>query len=316
MANRIRFSYLNPVHLVPQDPAAIAQYNSRHFDQYRYAETLHPWQTKRPFYQPWQVADHIRIQYECDFGPIVARLVLAEDRADCVKLTQVAVSVMQNADDPTLFLYENDLILTGIPEGVYYLEVLVGDDGNGQPVAAFQSEPLKILANQKETLYLEYNHYRFHDTMIFENGFSPAIRIPGVLSLKSPSAQDTLFEDDEKSQRLIDGKPFEQYELLVGHQSGIPDWMAKKINRIFTCSNTKLDGRQYTRSGSEGMQATEEKNYPLRAWSMELRDTENKGHATYENDAFQSGPDSYIISVDRNGFGAASTGEEQILSIS
>jgi hypothetical protein len=312
MANRIRFPFLNPVPLYDMSPAVVPQYNSRHIDAHPYFETIESWQAARPFQMPWQVNDSIRLQFMSDYGPIKLRLVDGYERTVVI---QAAVQRLRSAFEPDFYVYEADISLAGIAEGVYFLLLEAGDDGSGAPVERFISEPLKILANQKNTLYLEYKHYRFKGTCIFETGFAPALRIPGRLVLKSPSAKDTFFEDEELSQRLVDGKPYEVWELQVGGPSGIPDGMAKRLNRMLTCSDTRLDGIRYTKAGQQDLQPSAERGYPMRSWAIDLRDTENKDHAEYSNNAYNAGPGSMIISVDRKGFGTSSSGEEQIISI-
>lgn len=311
MANNIRFSHLNPVNFYEMNPQVISQYVSRDIDTNPYIDTLEQWQSKRPYLQPWQLNDTVRLQFESDYAPVKIKVIDGYERIyDTIALTQMAL----NVNDPNFHIYECAIALTPYDPGNYFFLLEVGLDSDNKPLQTFISEPQNFSTRQKESLLLEYKHYQFKGNTIFETGFAPNIRFKGRLSLKSPSAKDTFFEDEHLSQRLGDGRPFEVWELNIGGTTGVPDWMAKKINRILTCSHTLFDGKQFTKAG-EAMQPVSEKLYPMRSWLMDMRDTANKDGVTYTNNQVNLGPESFVISVDSKGFSLSATGEEQILDV-
>lgn len=317
MANKLIQPLLNPVWFYQMNPQELEQYRSRHIDLYPYRETLEAWQTKRPWAQPWQTSDAVVLQFHSDYGPLVFKIV---DGWGMVHKTVNLTPKLQNELVPGMFLYELNAPLTGHRNGQFFYQLECGQGADGQPLEVWISDPQDIRDFQKETLLLAYKHHRFKGVYIFETGIAPNVRIKGRLSLDSPSAKDTLFEDDELSQRLTDSKPFEVYELQIGNTgthgpSGIPDIHAKRYGRMLGCSEVLIDGRQYSKAEPALQPIGAEKGYPMKTWAIKLRDVENKDALTYENDEFNAGPDSYIMSVDAKGFGKSSEGQSQITDV-
>jgi hypothetical protein len=302
MAQQIIIPHRNPVKFYKINPAVIPQYLSKNYDLHPYIETIKPWETKRAYAQPWMQCDNIRLQVEANFGPILLELI---DQDDTVYYSQNMQQVLLSSGNDGYAIYEANLPLNIYPEGVYYLKLA------GTSI----SEPLKILANQKNTVLLEYSHHIYTGDIIWATGFSPSIRVRGTIQPESPSSKDSFFEDQQLNLILEDSKAFDVSLFLIGGAPGIPSWFAKKLNRIMGCSTVKYDGIQYTKNADK-LTPLSEKNYPMKSYSIELRDTINRESEVIEDGTVMPGRTSMIVIVNGEGFGMNNgNGSEQEIQI-
>jgi hypothetical protein len=247
-------------------------------------------------------------------APLKYSLISLEDR---IYVSNNMTDLLQNADDPDLRVYHGDLALAAYPEGVYFIRIDCGAaDADGIFPLVLISEPIEIRQEHKDSLYLEYKGTNYYGSVIWGTGFSPTIRVRATLRPKSFSSKDTFFEDEEMGMTLLDARPYEVYELIIGGASGIPDYLAKIISRILGCKTLSIDGKLYTKNDGAKLEESRQDNYPMRAWSIELRDASNKGAKTYENNTVQNMGITIIATEDAKGFSLNDgNSEEQILEI-
>jgi hypothetical protein len=280
---KIEFPYLNPIKFHRVDFVNYDKYISKHMDDFSYVKTIPDWYQFREFGQPWQLTDKIRFQFQSSF--IDNMLSLCDQDGDII-YTEALDSIRVSDDDPNLKLYQVDWDISNKPEGIYFLRL----GCSGSPIIGggnifLVSEPLNFLAKHKNSLLLEYSHYQFKDDVIFETGFSPSIRIRGTLRFKPLSSKDSFFEDQVLSMQTLDSKPYRTWELLIGGASGIPDWLADRIGRILGCSNLLIDGKEYQRATeSAKLEERAAANYPMRSYSIDLREAENNFSKIFDGD--------------------------------
>jgi hypothetical protein len=286
---KIIIPLLNPIKWHRIDPVDISKYVSTHMDDHSYLRTIKPWEQVREYGQPWQLSDTINQQFESSF--LTNTMSLCDQDGDEI-YTEELDSIRDNVDDPNLKVYQPSWNFPDIAEGVYFLKmVCYGDVALADYSVTLISEPLIFLAKHKNSLLLEYTHYQFKDDVIFETGFSPSIRIRGTLRLKPLSSKDSFFEDQVLSMQTLDSKPYRLWEFLIGGASGIPDWLADRVGRILGCSSLLIDGKAYQRASENAR--LEEKgvaNYPMRSYSIELREAENLFSKTFTGDEGEIAP--------------------------
>jgi hypothetical protein len=302
MIPQILLPYQNPLKFHKINPDLIPQYVSKHFELFPYADTIKAWETKRPYYQPWQLNDSICQQIEANYGPIAYELIDVDGR---VWASGNFVQLMSSTSGDNFNVLELNLPLNTFNEGIYFLTI----------ENILISEPLKFLANQKNTVLLEYKHHQYTGDIVWATGFAPSVRVRGTVQPESTSSKDSFFEDQLLNLTLEDSKPFEVYKFLIGGSSGIPFWFAKKLGRILGCSTLMIDGHQYTRNADKLDPLTLD-NYPMRSYSIELRDTINRGSLVIENDHIIQNKTSMIVLVNGEGFGMNNgNGSEQQIEI-
>lgn len=307
MANVI-IPYLNPLKYQEIAPQNLPQYISKSMEKYPYAETIQEWETKIDYPHLFQTTDTVSQQISSDVGPLIMQLI---DDSGYVKLTTSFAQKLRNKQNSSEWVYENQTSLAGLPTGYYFAKLIVG---TSLPTIHV-SEPIFICDNIPNSVYLEYKHRSFYGGVLFETGITFSIRVLGLVKLKSPASNDTIYEDQPLNETLIWSYPFELYTFFVGGSWGIPDYLIKRLNRIFGCSFTSIDGIQYTKSDGAKWEGREFENYPLRGWSIELRESLYKAAQSYQSGTLQTGRTTITASLDTDGFGAGGGGIIQISDV-
>lgn len=305
--NTLKIPFINPLQFYKETPDEDDRFRSRDFDDYGLDDTILPWEERVCWRQPWQLSDVIHLQVQSTYGPVKLLLYRASDDAliDTTILSQGAA----NFNDPTLFLYECDVDLSGYPEGRYYYKLTFASP----VVLTLRTDILEFSENCENSLLLEYEHNQFREDMIFETGIRPGIRIPAVKKFKNPASKDTLFEDQVLNIEILRSDAYRIWTLHIGGAEGVPDFIADKLNRILGCNTVLIDGKQYTKADGATLQPKELENYPLRGWNMDLREKTNRASRIYEDEIAVNGQVAALVSVDSKGFGADTGGNETII---
>ncbi len=301
MANLIYIPALNPVHFVELDPVVDPRYHSRFFDRSTFRETIEEWEQSVNFCPIFQQSDTIRMQIQSSYSPISLQL---KDRYDRVITSVSFAQKQQSLNMPGLFIYEAFLSLAAIEEGHYYLLMQCGN-----PVdISFISEPINIKEVHENSILLEYQNYRFYNDVIFETGFTPSVRVLGSIKFKTPASKDTIYEDQVLNNTLLNSVPFRVWELVLSGSSGIPNYLIDKLNRILGCSSLSIDGRLFSKPEGAKLEEKALEDYPMRGWSIEMREKLNRSSNIYENESQVNRQHAIVINVDSKGFGADETG--------
>lgn len=307
MANRVIISKILPLQFYLEDRVEDPKYISKHLDDWFFSETILPWQQKTRYKQPVHFADLISLQLQSNVGPVNLKLYRSDGGlVDTIPFQQV----LQNASDPAMYIYEVDVEMNIYGAGDYYFMISFGSP----EVVSLISETIKLSEKIENTLLLDYSHYKFYQDMIFETEWVGAMRIPGVFKLESVESNNTLFEDQDSDTEMLDSVPFDVWQLRIGLAFGIPDYLARKINRILGCSSLQIDGKYYTRMEGQKMERLVQKDYPMSAWTINLRESINRSSRIYENDVAQEGFLAVMVNADSKGFGADNGGNETIIT--
>lgn len=299
--------YLNPIQFYEQGLVRPAQYRSKHMDDWPFTDTILPWQEGVTFLQPWQINDTIKLQFRTNYGPLTLGLYSCDDQLIH------SVSVQQkhvDRYDPTMYIYEVDLSLQAFDPGYYYLKLNIGN-----PVQkVLFSEPLIISDFSENTILLEYTNRRFYGEVFFETGFSPSFRVYGTITYKGPESQDTIYTDQEYNAQMLKAVPYDLWNLSLGGSAGQPPWVIKKVNRMMGCNITRWDGRQYTKNDGARFEENTVEFYPMSGWSIELRETLNRGAGFIEDDISVVGEMNVVLVTDTKGFGNQSGGSNYFVN--
>jgi hypothetical protein len=273
---------INPLHFTQDGYVPAPQYNSKHIRDHQFEETILPWQTHTHWFQPFQKNDSIKIQVLSDVGPVEATIM---DKYNNPVFSAAFQQMQRSFFQPTMFIYQLDLSLGVFLSGYYRLKISFGS-----PITAtVYSNPFEIQDKIENTLLLEYKHHKYYADAYFENGWNPSVRIYGTLVYEKPGSKNAVYENQESDMTLIDTKPFDTWRLFTGSSEGIPDWAIMKYNLILGCSTFKVDGRQYTKAtDGTSFEQKEERDYPMRGWSIELRDKLNRASRIMDANGVQN----------------------------
>lgn len=304
MALLIHIPKINPLHFTQKNYAAPAQYNFKHPDIFQFEDTIRTWEQNVGWYQPWQLNDSIKLQLHSQIAPVEVKIY---DQHGYM-IYQVAMQQgLQSFFDPTLFIYELDLSLNIFDEGFYQMEIEFGS-----PVLnTIVSNIFQIRESYfEDTILCEFFHRKHYADAYFEAGWTSSIRMFGTLDYEKPGSKNTVYEDQEYDTTLLDTKPFDTWRLYTGGPEGIPHWAIMKYNIIMGCSSLKLDGKYFTKA-TDGVnfEQRDEKEYPMRGWSIELRDKLNRRSQILTGDGAQNTLGLTVsINVESKGFVADDLG--------
>jgi hypothetical protein len=269
MANTIYIPLLNPVNFYPLVIDQLPQYLTRHMEDYRYAETIQPWEYPVPYYQKVQTTDVTNLQFLSNFSQIQFEVI--DEDGNVHLAPSNATQKLQNKYMPGHYAYEISLSWDDFDEGCYYIRLTLGE-------TVMISEPILLKEVHENTVYLEYTNSRYHQSVIFETGIIFSFRVEGAFGKLDPASSDFFYDDQRFNPTILSSKPFDNYPLVFGAELGIPEWVIQKINYIFSCNNVLIDGKAYAKTSDSKFSLKEEDNYPLRGMEFTVRQGIHRGY--------------------------------------
>lgn len=292
--NSIKMSFAIPVKFQQMNPAIIPQYVSKWLDNYFFTETIRPWEQPKDFFQTWLMNDSIRLQLKSNYGPVKLRLF----RCDGSKVDEITFDTLQQDSILTdWYIRQIELDVFDYEPGQYYLTIQAA---NSDP---WVSEPQMFVERFDNSIYCEYSNNEKYQGIYFQAPYSPAIRMPGGIYYDTPGAKDTVYEDQTLDLEMVQSLPYDVYKYVIGTAAGVPPWLIKKANRILGCSDVKLDGRYFTKIDGATWAKSEQPNYPMKGWSIQLRERFNEDGVSAEDDVILTGNNSMVAVLENKGFG-------------
>jgi hypothetical protein len=272
MANYCNIPYLNPVRFYEAQPEVFAQYLTKHFTDYPYADQILPWQEPMRYSQKWQTSDTIYLQIQSNFEPL--QLDVISRVTGQTLLTLNANSQIPNIYNPGFYAYQFTISLASIPPNqCYHLQLTNGPDLDLYMI----SEPFYVATKHPNTVLLEYRNSRFAGDVVFETGITFGFRVEGSFGFLDPGANITAYENQKADPQILSARPFRIWPLTIGGSFGVPDWVVDLYNLIWCCNDVKVDGKSFARSGDAKLTFKTEDNYPMRGVTLELREGINRG---------------------------------------
>lgn len=256
MANPIYIPLLNPIRLM-QDG---------HKYHKPFIESILSFESEACYFQPFNNLDNIRFQivHEDQLGFTASVIDL-----DGNVIKSIPVMGDNQVGGMLYTFFRGDF--SGIPEGYYLIKVTESTND-----IIFYSEPIEIKPLHQNTILIEYTHDQNDFGMYFTDGVSNPVkyylRVQGGLTNDSftPGSKSDAFINDDYNVVLLESKPYSTQKLKIGDSKGVPNWVADKINRIFSCSTVRFNGQQWTKTDGAKMEATREDIYPMAGWTIEV----------------------------------------------
>jgi len=256
---------LVPDSFVEKSPTELPQYLSKVLGDYRYWETIQPWDSHIPYFKKRQKSDTDWFQFESNFDPIGVNLL------NCDGEVVIGLNLVNKRSNPYLpgyFVYEAGISYATVPEGYYVLQVEPATPGTSTLIG----EPIHVKEKHEGTLLFEYRNSRFHEDVLFETGITFSFRVEGSLGKLLPGSKDQLYEDQKLNQTVLSSKPYNTWPLVIGGTYGVPDWVVEKLNYIFSCDEVRIDGKYYAKESDAKLEFNEEEQYPMRGVKITLRE--------------------------------------------
>ena len=267
MATKLLIPFLNPLRLFQTSN-----------DNWDYLKTK-DWETGQTYCQKWKKSDIIRMQIGVEEStsvqvyPSFSLLTI-----DGKYITSLGNTVLL-ATMGGYKWYECIISLATITDGRYIIRMSSVVDTN---LLKFYSEPIEIAEAHENTLQFVYSHDENDFDLIFVPGGNQSnrmfqLRIDGGFSSDGfkPASLDSMYVDQVHNAVMLSSVPFNVRTLTIGNSYGIPNWMADKINRIFSCNSVTIDGVAYTKNDGAKLEATRESGYASAGWKIDLLESEN-----------------------------------------
>ena len=193
---------------------------------------------------------------------------------------------LRNESDNSVLELSGSLILSDESFKVYNLKI---DNSNINQDTCFtlffartkDDEPLlssffEVCMDLPDTVLLKYTNKRNEKGVIF-SGIDPFyFRINGIFLPQEDSFENESenFRDQRFTLKPLSSNVIEKRTLTLGAHFGVPNWVARKINIIFSLSAVWVDGISMTRSDGSAVEITSLHNdYPLYIYKIILEES-------------------------------------------
>jgi hypothetical protein len=291
--------FICPVHFVPLAYTKDPRYNTYTMDQDWFKNRVTDWIDSNDYFAPWQTNDIISLQCQtAGLSPVTAQFV------DCNGRNVGSPIDIPSMSDPAILspqtLFQGAIPLNTYAEGKYYILYTMGVGG---AMASFISEGIWIKSYWPKSQLVEYSNTRNKLATVFTSGYKPSIRMLSQISRFTPKSKFTEYIDEPQDVTLLNAIPYDTWKWTIGFDTGIPDYMMRKIDRIMLLDTTLIDGDQYSRDGNANVEKQNFPGQPKEYLMLDIRKALNEDGITLNtagqlDDQQQAG---YVL--DANAFG-------------
>jgi hypothetical protein len=268
--------FICPVHFVPLAYTKDPRYNTYTMDQDWFKNRITDWIDTNDYFAPWQTNDTIQLQCQtAGLSPVTAQIV------DCNGRNVGAAINIPSVANPAILapqaLYQGSIPLNTVAEGKYYILYTMGVGG---AMASFISEGIWVKAYWPKTQLVEYSNTRNKLAVVFTSGYKPSIRMMSQISRFTPKSKSSVYIDEPQDITLLNAIPYDTWKWTIGFDSGIPDYMMRKIDRIMLLDTTSIDGDQYSRDGEANVEKQSFPGQPKEYLTLDIRKALNEDGIT------------------------------------
>lgn len=274
MAQTFHISRALPVTFYQVGVPAVAGKNFIHLDEDWFSKQIQPWEQEISYYQKWQLTDTITLQVLSEFSTQRVDLI---DCSGTVVKTETFVKKTTSIVGQLWQVFEANMQLADVEEGVYYLLITVGNN-----ILQFISEPQDIALLHEGTILHAYKNSVNDYGVIYATGVQFSFRAEATINDYSPGVVMAMFQDQTRNNVVLSAIPFDGFKYRLGASYGVPAWVAKKVNMIFCHDFVQLDGFQYVRAEGAKLESNRTERYPMAGWSMDIEPGNNTYSGVYD----------------------------------
>lgn len=209
------------------------------------------------YVQRFLPSDSIYVQY-ATIGQYVGDLEIWLTDSAGNDISQLEPTVIKTTDDVTV----SAVAWPPLPVGSYILQFRIAQNSR---VIAWA--PFCIVAELPDSVLFTYTNYRDDFDTVFNTEIDYRVEAVWLPTDTSFLVNAESFRDQNGIAHQLSAQPYETRALTIGggiSAFGVPDWVARKINNIFSCSSVFIDGEQYARSEGAVPEKTDiATDYPL-----------------------------------------------------
>ena len=209
------------------------------------------------YVQRFLPSDSIYVQY-ATIGQYVGDLEIWLTDSAGNDISQLKPTVIKTTDDVTV----SAVAWPPLPVGSYILQFRIA-----QYSRVIAWAPFCIVAELPDSVLFTYTNYRDDFDTVFNTEIDYRVEAVWLPTDTSFLVNAESFRDQNGIAHQLSAQPYETRALTIGggiSAFGVPDWVARKINNIFSCSSVFIDGEQYARSEGAVPEKTDiATDYPL-----------------------------------------------------
>ncbi len=270
----------NPLRFVLQHEVTNTPYWYEHFDDNFSYELIPDFQTKKCYFQKYNISDSPKIQIQSFYSGITAAVFdLNTDQAVKALTVNLEVTTLKNQN---FSVYSVVINFSTLPTGDYYVKIAYTDDMTNQVV--YLSEPISLKDVHENTILYEYTNSRNEQDIIFKTNpqFIGLLRVEAAIKDFKPKSEDIIYIDQKWNSTTQRSIPYQEFTLWLGSAEGLPDWMVDKVNRVMSFNQVKYDGKYFNKIKGAEFESVRTDDYPFSAQKIQIMPVENKFVDQYE----------------------------------
>ena len=127
------------------------------------------------------------------------------------------------------------------------------------------------------TKLLTYQNSTNEQNLAFSTGVVFNLRVEAqTYASLVPKSMDSIYSDEQGAGQILSSTPYCNEIINIGGTLGIPDWLLKITNKIFSCDTLQLDGLNICRVEGAEFEPVSNDNYNLRSWNIEIVTADNQ----------------------------------------
>lgn len=193
------------------------------------------------YVQRFLPSDGIYVQYAI-VGQYVGDLEIWLTDSDGNDIRQLEATVIKTMDDVTVSAID----WPRLPIGSYILQFWIA-----QYSRIIAWSPFCIVSELPDSVLFTYTNYRDDFDTVFDTEIDYRVEAVWLPADAAFLVNAENFRDQNGIAHQLSARPYETRILTIGggiNAFGVPNWVARKVNNIFSCSSVYIDGEEYVRS--------------------------------------------------------------------
>lgn len=225
-----------------------------------------PFQHQVDYIQKFLPSDSIQVQYMLADEAVN----VYQKNKETGKITRLTPSVHEQA--PGEKYYTVTVNNTLVDKDTFFTLYFARGE-NAEPIIASE---YMVCTELPGTVLLKYTNRKNDQGAVFDGIGRFYFRIEGVFLPQENTFENESedFRDQRYTLKLLSDFTYEKKTLTLGGGFGVPNWVARKINLIFSLSSVLVDGQSMARSEGSAVKINLLHNdYPLYVYKIELEDS-------------------------------------------
>jgi len=294
--------YINPVHFVPLNYIKASKYNSYTMDEDWLVNRIKDYCDKNNYFAPWQLNDTIPFQCQTS-GLSPATVTVLNCKGQPIGISFDLTQIVTDSVISPQSVFQGEFLASLLPdEGKYYF---LWTMGVGAGTAQWISEGIWVKKLWPKSQLYDYSNSRNKLATIFNSAtpFHPCIRVLSQINKYVPKSAFKTYNNEPQDSILLNAIPYDTWSLDVGFGSGIPDYLIRKIARIFDLDTVFIDGNQYTRDADSEPDIKYIDGQAKGYFKMQIRKAKNTDGITLNTAGQLEGPQQAGYVIDAAAFG-------------